>query len=149
MFHVQFCCFLTCIQISQEAGQVVWYSNLFQNFPQFIVIHTVKGFENESEVPQSCLTLCNPMDSNLPGSAVHGIFQARILEWAVISFSRGSSQPRDQTRVSCIAVRSFTVLYRTLQKLSMINCTVYAHFHAPGQSPRGMASWFWLSSSAY
>ena len=38
------CCFLTCIQISQEAGWVVWYSHLFQNFPQFIVIHTVKGF---------------------------------------------------------------------------------------------------------
>ena len=38
------CCFLTCIQVSQEAGQVVWYSQLFQNFPQFIVIHTVKGF---------------------------------------------------------------------------------------------------------
>ena len=38
------CCFLTCIQISQEAGQVVWYSHLFQNFPQFIVIHTGKGF---------------------------------------------------------------------------------------------------------
>ena len=38
------CCFLTCIQISQEAGPVVWYSHLFQNFPQFIVIHTVKSF---------------------------------------------------------------------------------------------------------
>ena len=38
------CCFLTCILISQEAGQVVWYSHLFQNFPKFIVIHTVKGF---------------------------------------------------------------------------------------------------------
>ena len=38
------CSFLTCIQVSQEAGQVVWYSHLFQNFPQFIVIHTVKGF---------------------------------------------------------------------------------------------------------
>ena len=46
------CCFLTCIQIFQEAGQVVWYSHLFQNFPQFIVIHTVKGFGvvNEAEV---------------------------------------------------------------------------------------------------
>ena len=41
------CCFLTCIQVSQEAGQVVWYSHVFQNFPQFIVIHTVKG---EAEV---------------------------------------------------------------------------------------------------
>ena len=45
-------CFLTCIQISQEAGQVVWYSHLFQNFPQLIVIHTVKGFGivNKAEV---------------------------------------------------------------------------------------------------
>ena len=46
------CCFLTCIQISQEAGQVVWYSHLFQNFPQFIVVHTVKGFGivNKAEI---------------------------------------------------------------------------------------------------
>ena len=46
------CCFLTCIQISQEAGQVVWYSHLFQNFPQFLVIHTVKGFDivNKAEI---------------------------------------------------------------------------------------------------
>ena len=45
-------CFLTCIQISQEAGQVVWYAHLFQNFPQFIVIHTVKvfGIVNKAEV---------------------------------------------------------------------------------------------------
>ena len=46
------CCFLTWIQISQEAGQVVWYSHLLKNFPQFVVIHTVKGFRvvNEAEV---------------------------------------------------------------------------------------------------
>ena len=46
------CCFLTCIQVSQEAGQVVWYSHLFQNFPQFVVIHTVKGFGivNKAEI---------------------------------------------------------------------------------------------------
>ena len=44
LFHVQFCCFLTCIQISQETGKVVWYSHLFKNFPKFVVIHTVKGF---------------------------------------------------------------------------------------------------------
>ena len=46
------CCFLTCIQVSQEAGKVVWYSHLFKNFPQFVVIHTVKGFSvvNEAEV---------------------------------------------------------------------------------------------------
>ena len=46
------CCFLTCVQISQEAGQMVWYSHLLQNFPQFVVIHTVKSFSivNEAEV---------------------------------------------------------------------------------------------------
>ena len=42
--HSSNCCFLTCIQVSQEAGQVVWYSHLLKNFPQFVVIHTVKGF---------------------------------------------------------------------------------------------------------
>ena len=62
----------------------------------------------ESEVAQLCPTLCDPMDGSLPGSAVHGIFQARILEWAAISFSRGSSQTRDRTWVSCIANRRFT-----------------------------------------
>ena len=56
-----------------------------------------------------CPTLCNPMDCSLPRFSVHGIFQARLLEWVAISFSRGSSQPRDQTRVSRIAGRSFTV----------------------------------------
>ena len=60
---------------------------------------------------QSCLTLCDPMNCNPPGSSVHGIFLARILEWVAIPFSRGSSQPRNQTwvsHVSCIAGRFFT-----------------------------------------
>ena len=52
-------------------------------------------------VAKSCPTLCNPMDFNPPGSSVHGIFQARILEWVVISSSRESSQPGDQTCISC------------------------------------------------
>ena len=59
--------------------------------------------ESESEVAQSCPTLCYPMDRSLSGSFVHGIFQARVLEWIAISFSRGSSQPRNRTQVSCIA----------------------------------------------
>ena len=62
-----------------------------------------------SEVAQSCPNFCHPMDCSLPGYSVHGIFQARILEWVAISFSKGSSQPRDQTRVSCIVGRRFTV----------------------------------------
>ena len=57
---------------------------------------------------QSCPTLCNSMDYSLPGSSVHGIFQARILEWIAISFSRGSSWPRDLTQVSCLASGFFT-----------------------------------------
>ena len=56
-------------------------------------------------VAQLCRTLCDPHGLYLPGSSVLGIFQARVLEWLAISFSRGSSWPRDQTRVSCIAVR--------------------------------------------
>ena len=141
------CCFLTCIQISQEAGKVVWYSHLFKNVPQFLVSHTVKGFgvvikqvffwnsltfsviqwmlaiwslvllpfpkpawtsessqftycwslawrilsitlqACESEVTQSCPTLCDPMDYSPPGSSIHEILQARVLEWVAISFS--------------------------------------------------------------
>ena len=55
------------------------------------------------------------MDCGLPGSSVHGIFQARVLEWIAISFSRGSSQPRDWTRVSCIVDGHFTVWATTLK----------------------------------
>ena len=61
--------------------------------------------KSESEIAQSCLTVSNPMDCSLPGSSVHAIFQARVLEWVAISFSRGSSQPRDQTWVSHIVDR--------------------------------------------
>ena len=60
-----------------------------------------------SEVAQLCLTLCDPTDCSLPGSSVLGIFQAKTLEWVAISFSGGSSQPRDWTWVSHIVSRSF------------------------------------------
>ena len=52
---------------------------------------------------QSCLTLCDPTDCSLPGSSAHEISQARILEWVAVSFSRGTSLPRDQTSVSFLA----------------------------------------------
>ena len=57
---------------------------------------------------QSCPTLCDSMDCSPPGSSFHGIFQARVLEWAAISSSRGTSQPWYQTHFSCIAGRFFT-----------------------------------------
>ena len=60
-------------------------------------------------VTQLCLTLCDPMDCSPPGSSVHGILQARRLGRVAISFSRRSSQPRDQTRASCIGGRFFTI----------------------------------------
>ena len=68
-----------------------------------------KESKSESRVAQSCPSLCDPMGCNLQHSSVHGIFQARVPEWVAISFSRGSSQPRDQTRVSCIAGKRFTL----------------------------------------
>ena len=74
-------------------------------------------------VTQSCLTLCNPVDS------VHGIFQARVLQWVAISFSRGSSQPRNQIQVPCIAGRVWA----------------FFHFHFLWLSLHFL--WLWLSLS--
>ena len=60
-------------------------------------------------VVQSCPTICHPTDYSLPGSSLHGILKERIMEWVAIAFSRGSSRPRDQTRIACIAGGFFTV----------------------------------------
>ena len=60
---------------------------------------------------QSCLTLCDPTDCSPPGSSVHGILQARILEWVAISFSRGSSQLRDQTHIFFVSCIDRQILY--------------------------------------
>ena len=73
---------------------------------------------NWTEIAQSCRTLCDPMDCSLPGSSIHEIFQARVLEWVAISFSRGSSQPRDRTLVSRITGRRFK-LWATREALCM------------------------------
>ena len=66
-------------------------------------------FQWVSSLHQPCPTLCDPMDYSPPGSSVHGSLQARILECIAISFSRGSSWPRDLTQVSCIAGRHFSI----------------------------------------
>ena len=65
--------------------------------------------EESESVAQLWPILCNSMDCSPPGSSVHGILQARVLEWIAIPFSRGSSQPRDQTQVSHILGRFFTI----------------------------------------
>ena len=77
------CCFLTCIQVSQEAGQEVWYSHLFQNFPQFIVIHTVEGFGvvNKAELDVLLELSCFFNDPDDVGNLISGssVFSKTIL----------------------------------------------------------------------
>ena len=86
----------------------------FENIPQWLWDNTegiTKTFPGGRKVKVKSLSrvwLCDPMDCSLPGSSVHGIFQARVLEWVAISLSRGSSWPRDRTRVSRIVGRCFT-----------------------------------------
>ena len=81
--------------------------------PKMIIIILTNTVEAHYEicccvVTKSCLTLCDPMDCSPPGSSVHGISQARILQWVAISFSKESSRPRDWTCISCLAGRFFT-----------------------------------------
>ena len=79
-------------------------------------------------VAQSCLTLCNPMDGSPPGSSVHAILQARILEWVAISFSRGPSWLRDLTRVSSISRIGRWLLYHwPTWKTQNVHCSVLSH----------------------
>ena len=67
------------------------------------IFHLLRGFSSVVVQALSCVLLfVTPIDCSPPGSSVHGILQARMLEWVAISFARGSSQPRDQTCVSCI-----------------------------------------------
>ena len=95
------CCFLTCIHISQEAGQVVWYSHLFKNFPHFVVIHTVKDFDivNKAEVDVflelSCFfydptDVCNLGGKNIPDL----IFSLISLPWNILTEQVGRSVKR-------------------------------------------------------
>ena len=116
-----------------------------------------------SEVAQSCPTLCNAMDCSLPGFSIHGVFQARVLEWVAISFSRGPSRPRDQTQVSCTAGRRFTVwatgeasqsrmLVKTLSFVSQ-HKTIYQHEVPSGSAessflPRNTRPWAGVCSAA-
>ena len=79
---------------------MVWYSHTLKCC--LPMARTIVSW-NEVKVIRSCWTLCDPMDGSLTGSSGHGIFQARILRWIAILFSRESSQPRDRTQVSLIA----------------------------------------------
>ena len=82
----------------------------------------------ESEVAQSCPALCDPMDCSPPGFSIHGIFQAWVLEWVAISFSRGSSRPSNWTRVSCVADRHFTT-WTTRESNPVNKLLTHTHTH--------------------
>ena len=100
------------------------YSSIFsvtQKTPNIIPIYKVKVKS------LSCVQLCDPMDCSLPGSSVRGILQARVLERVAISFSRGSSQPRDRTRVSRIAGTRFTI-WATITSMKFTTEAFYVLF---------------------
>ena len=83
------CCFLTCIQVSQEVGQVVWYSHLLQNFPQFLVIHTVKGFGivNKAEIDVFLELSCFFDDPADVGNLISGSFAFSKISLNIWNFS--------------------------------------------------------------
>ena len=104
---------------TREALKIV--SDAIENYSRFFLFIYFICYCSDA---QSCLTLCDPMDCSPPGSSVHEIFQTRILEWVAISFSRGSSQPRHQTQVSCITGRFFTD-WATREALYFMYSSVY------------------------
>ena len=85
------------------------WRNLWKSLAWGKGLEYIPDGECEGEATQSCPTLCDPVDCSLPGSSIQGILQARILEWVAISFSRGSSRPRDRTQVSRIGGRCFNL----------------------------------------
>ena len=117
------------------------FSNTCKKFPNFITMAIIKlCFKAVNVKKWSCSVASDPMDCSLPGSSVNGIFQARVLEWAAIAFSRGSSQPRDQTRVSCNTDRCFRkVLVSLRAKISFTDleiyweCTIRKALHCEGK----------------
>ena len=86
-----------------------WLSDFHSSFR--IINIDIEHTCMHAKLLQLCPTLCNTMDCSLPGSSVHGILQARILEWVAMPAFRGSARPRDQTRVSYVSCISRQVLY--------------------------------------
>ena len=87
----------------------IWWVCLFKNECQNSVCVCVCVYVCVCAVAQLYLAVSHPMDCSPPDSSIHGVLQVRTLEWVAIFFYRGSSRPRDQTQVSCIAGRFFTI----------------------------------------
>ena len=84
-----------------------------------------------TKLPQSCPTLCNTIDCSLPGSSVHGIFKTRILEYIAIFSSRGYSQPRDGTLISCVSCIGRKDLYHWLHLRQLYFKYIHIYFKNP------------------
>ena len=100
----------------------------FCDFQKAVLKEQIKG-KKEREVAQSCTTLCDPMDRSPPGSSVHRILQASIVEWVAIPFSRESSRPRDWTWVSHIAGRFFTIWATWRSPVTHRHAHTHIHTH--------------------
>ena len=113
--HTKSCISESLQKVSPCAGSPVANASPLwtKHFPQTLLywVRQVGQAALLCSVAQSRPTLCDSMECSLPGSSVHGIFQARTLEWAVISYSRASSQPRDRTHISCISCIGRRILY--------------------------------------
>ena len=123
------CCFLTCIQVSQEAGQVVWYSQIFQNFPQFIVIHTVKGFGtvNKAEIDVFMELSCFFDDPADVGNLISGssAFSKTSLNIVCAKFKISISQVQNVRNG-----RSVSWLYQTFQTIILnVNLEMMKNSH--------------------
>ena len=109
---------LNIVQCTRQSSQqrIIWSPKVNSAKAEKTVVkrNEIKKIYSQPSVcvlTQSCPTLCDPIDCNPPGSSVNGISQARMLEWVTVSYSKGSSWPRDQTRVSCVSCIVRQILY--------------------------------------
>ena len=114
------CIFFICL-FSLWFLSSMFYSSLSTGLLRRPLVDLSLKVKSEVLVPQSCPTLCNPIDCGLKGSFLHEILQARILEWIAIPFSRGSSWPRDQIWVSCTDSR-FLIIWTTREAPASSHC---------------------------
>ena len=115
--------FLNCITPNQTQIPFEELPRRKWNVKNIAVIH----IHYMCSIAQLFPTYCNPVDFNLPGSSIHGIFQTRILEWVITPYSRESSQPRDWTHISCISCTGRHVLYHraTLEAHTLPNIQIH------------------------
>ena len=102
LVDIQYCVNFCCM----AKGLSYIYTYIFQK-----IFFSIYGLSQDVEYVFSCVTLGNSVDCSPPGSSVHGIFQARILEWVAVSYSRGSPQYRDRTRISFVSCIGRRILY--------------------------------------